>query len=107
LDKRRPKSEQPQQTLNGSFGKMDIQLNPEDAKRMTTVLVPGEIRVTPIAFTLSDSNSTSWRFEGSTSVPAGTYVMTAVLQVDQELSDWKGELTSGPVEVSILRQAAK
>ncbi len=52
LDKRRPKSEQPQQTLNGSYGKTDIQLNPDDAKRMTTVLASGETRVAHVAFTL-------------------------------------------------------
>lgn len=63
LDKRRPKSEQPQQTLNGSYGKTDIQLNPDDAKRMTTVLSPGETRVAHVAFTLRENESDrgNWR----------------------------------------------
>jgi len=107
LDKRRPKSEQPQQTLNGSFGKTDIQLNPDDARRMTTVLAPGETRVTQIAFTLRENKSSWWQLERSTLVRTGTYEVTAILKVDQELSEWKGELTSGPVEINLSQQVGK
>ena len=107
LDKRRSKSEQPQQTLNGSFGNTDIQLNPDDARRMTTVLAPGETRVTEIAFNLRENNSSWWQLERATLVPTGTYKMTAVLKVDQELSEWKGELTSGRVEVRFPQHMGK
>jgi hypothetical protein len=107
LDKRRPKSEQPQQTLNDSFGKTDIQLNPDDARRMTTVIAPGETRVTEIAFTLRENKSSWWQLERSAFVPTGTYEMTAVLKVDQELSEWKGELTSGRVEINLPQQVGK
>ena len=107
LDKRRPKSEQPQQTLNGSYGKTDIQLNPDDAKRMTTVLASGETRVAHVAFTLRKNESYSWQLEKSKSVPPGTYEVTAVLKVDQELSEWKGELTSGPIEVTFPQRVGK
>jgi hypothetical protein len=107
LDKRRSKSEQPQQTLNGSYGKTDIQLNPDDAKRMTTVLAPGETRVAHVAFTLRKNESYSWQLEKSESVPPGTYEVTAVLKVDQELSEWKGELTSGPIQVTFPQHVGK
>jgi hypothetical protein len=107
LDKRRPKSEQPQQTLNGSYGKTDIQLNPDDAKRMTTVLAPGETCVVHVAFTLRENESYSWQLEKSKSVPPGTFEVTAFLKVDQEMSEWKGELTSGPIEVTFPRQVSK
>ena len=106
LDKRRAKSEQPQQTLNGSFGKTDVQLNPDDAKRMTTVLAPGEIRTSHVGFTLGE-NQSSWQLKGSTFMPRGRYEMTAVLKVDQELSDWKGELTSEPVEINLRQPVAR
>ena len=107
LDKRRSKSEQPQQTLNDSFGKTDIQLNPDDARRMTTVLAPGETRVTQIAATLRENKSSWWQLERSTFVPTGTYEVTAVLNVDQELSEWTGELKSGPVEFNVPQQVRK
>lgn len=107
LDQRRLKSEQPQQTLNRSFGNADVQLSPADASRMTTVLLPGETRATQIAFSLSQNNSTRWQLDEATSAPPGTYEVTAVLTVAQELSKWKGELTSGPVEISVLQPAAK
>ena len=101
LDRRRPKSEQPQQTLNDSFGRTNIQLAPDTARRMTTVIAPGETRVTKIAFDLHEQKSSWWQVDGSTLVPTGTYEMTAVLKVDQELSEWKGELTSGRVEIQL------
>jgi hypothetical protein len=101
LDNRRPKSEQPQQTLNDSFGRTDIQLDPDTARRMTTVIAPGETRVTKIAFDLHDRKASWWQLEGSTRVPTGTYEMKAVLKVDQELSEWKGELASGRVEIQL------
>ena len=107
LDNRRPKSEQPQQTLNDSFGRTDIQLNPDTARRMTTALAPGETCVTKIAFTLHEKESSRWQLEGSTFVPKGTYDIFAVLKVDQELSEWKGELTSGQVEINLPQQVSK
>ncbi|MCH5372359.1 MAG: hypothetical protein JJ992_00155 [Planctomycetes bacterium] len=107
LDNRRPKSEQPQQTLNDSFGRTDIQLDPNTARRMTTVIAPGETRVTAIAFNLHEKKFSSWQLEGSASVPTGTYEMTAVLKVDQELSEWKGELSSGRVEIILPQQVGK
>ena len=111
LDKRRSKSEQPQQTLNDSYGKTDIQLSPDNAMQMTTVLAPGETRVTEIAFTLHENESSSWRLERPMprpkSLPTGPYEMTAILKVDQELSEWKGELTSGPLKVEVPQEAGR
>jgi acetyl esterase len=106
LDKRRPKSEQPQQTLNRSCDKTDIQLTPDDAKRMSTVLAPGETRISHVQFTPNDTAS-SWHLEKSATLPTGIFEVTAVLTVGQELSEWKGELTSAPLEVKIPQQAGK
>lgn len=107
LDKRRSKAEQPQQTLNNSFGKTDVQLSAEDANRMTTVLRPGETRATDVVFALGSSDSTAWQLQGATSPPAGAYEVTAILKVDQEFSEWKGELTSGPLVLELPPPAAK
>ena len=106
LDKRRPKSEGPQQTLGRSFGKTDIQLTPDDAKRMSTVLAPGETRITNVKFTPNDTASW-WELEKPATLPPGIYGVTAVLTVGQELSEWKGELTSAPLAVKIPQQAGK
>jgi hypothetical protein len=106
LDKRRPKSEQPQQTLNRSCGKTDIQLTPDDARRMSTVLAPGETRISHVQFTPNDTASW-WQLEKSAVLPAGIYEVTAVLTVEQELSEWQGELTSAPLEVKIPQTAGK
>ena len=104
LDKRRSKSEQPQQTLNDSFGHTDIQLSSDDAKRMTTVLAPGEIRLEQIEFSTSKSTFSWWQLEKPATVPAGTYAVTAVLNVDQEMSEWKGELRSSQLTVGIPKK---
>ena len=107
LDKRRAKSEQPQQTLNDSCGgKTDIQLSAEDAQNMTTVLAPGKTaRAEPVAFVPGKDSGCWWQLEKKPNiVPAGKYRVTAVLVVDQELSEWKGELTSGTLEAEIRPQ---
>jgi hypothetical protein len=104
LDKRRPKGQQPQETLDKSFGgKTDIQLSEEDAKRMTTVLAPGETgTVAEINFAPWEKPRSWWWFKNDTdTVTAGAYQVTAVLRVDHKLSDWKGEIRSGCIEVHI------
>lgn len=104
LDKRRRKGEQPQQTLNDSFGgKTDIQLSAEDAKRMTTVLPPGKTGpVTWIDFTPWKKPRSWWWFkEDADTLTPDAYQLTAVLTVDHELSEWKGSITSGSLEVDI------
>ena len=107
LDERRPIEEQPQETLNISLGgKTDVKLSAEDAQRMTTVLAPGETgRVAHIHCDLGNKSRSWWRLkEGSDAVAQGTYRLTAVLNVDHELSEWKGMLKSGCVEVEISPQ---
>lgn len=104
LDKRRPKGQQPQETLDKSFGgKADTQLSEEDAKRMTTVLAPGETGpVADINFAPWEKPRSWWWFKNDTdTVTAGAYQVTAILRVDHKLSDWKGEIRSGSIEVSI------
>lgn len=104
LDKRRPKGQQPQETLNASFGgTADIQLSEEDAKRMTTVLAPGETGpATNIHFEPWKKPRSWWWFKRDTdTVTAGTYRVTATFKVDQELSEWNGEVTSQALEVEI------
>lgn len=100
LDKRRPKSEQPQQTLDQSFGKTDVQLTPETAKRMSSSLTPGESRIVTVGFTPNAVGS-EWGPEKPGTLQPGTYDVTAVFTVDQEFSDWKGELRSAALQVSI------
>ncbi|MEI8122649.1 MAG: hypothetical protein WCI20_11390 [bacterium] len=110
LDKRRPKDKQPQATLNDSLGgKTDIQLSEEDAKRMTTVLAPGETGpVTGIYFEPWKKPRSWWWFKRDTdTVTAGTYRVTATFKVDQELSEWKGEVTSPALEVEIGQPAGQ
>ena len=102
LDKRRSDKEQPQETLNKSFGgKTDIQLKPEDAKRMTTVLAPGESGpMAQVSFTPGKKPRSWWYLkDDSATVPVGVYHITAVLKVDHELSEWKGVVKSGALEV--------
>ena len=104
LDKRQSKDTRPQETLNDSLGgKTDIQLSEEDAKRMTTVLAPGETgRVTDIYFEPWKKPRSWWWLKRDTdTVTAGTYRVTATFKVDQELSAWKGEVTSPALEVEI------
>lgn len=101
LDKRRPKSEEAQDTLKRTSGKTDIQLTPENAKRVSIVLAPGDTRVTRIQFTPGKNKKSAWKLEEPAALPAGTYRMTAVLTVDHELSEWKGELKSSPLSFEI------
>jgi hypothetical protein len=104
LDKRRTKDEQPQQTLNKSFGgKAVIQLSPEDAKQRTTVLAPGTTGpVADVEFAPWQQPRSWWwlKKEADTMTP-GTYQVTAVLNVDHELSEWKGTLRSGSLQVEV------
>lgn len=104
LDKRRPKGQQPQKTLNDSFGgKTDIQLSEEDAKRMTTVLAPGETgRVANIYFAPSERPRSWWGLKSEADiVKPGTYQVSALLTVDLEQSEWKGTVKSGSLQVEI------
>jgi len=108
LDKRRSKGKGPQETLNDSLGgKADIQLSEEDAKRMTTVLAPGETgRETDIHFEPWKKPWSWWWLKCHTdTVTAGTYRVTATFKVDQELSEWKGEVASPALEVEIGQPA--
>jgi hypothetical protein len=105
LDKRRKKGQQPQSTLNDSFGgKADIELSEEDAKRMTTVLAPSATgRVVRVQFAPNKTPRSWWWLKNeSDTLASGTYSVTAFLTVDQEQSDWKGTLKSGALEVQIV-----
>jgi hypothetical protein len=107
LDERRPIGEQPQETLNRNCGgKTDVKLSVENAQRMATVLSPGDTgRVAHIHFTPGNKPRSSWRLKGgSDTVAPGTYRLTAVLHIDHELSEWRGMVRSGCLEVEISPQ---
>ena len=105
LDTRRKKGEQPQQSLNKSFGgTTDIQLSKEDATRRTTSLEPGATgEVAYVEFTPNKKPRSWWWLKNeSDTLASGTYSMTAFLTVDQEQSEWKGTLKSGALGVEIV-----
>lgn len=104
LDTRRKKGDQPQETLNGSFGgKTDIRLSEADANRMTTVLEPGATgQVVRVDFTPEKKpRSWWWPEDESARLAPGSYQVAAFLNVDQEQSPWKGVVKSGALEVRI------
>ncbi len=105
LDTRRKKGEQPQNTLNESFGgKTDIKLSEGDAKRMTTVLAPGATgEVVYVAFAPNKKPRSWWWLKNEAdTLASGAYSVTAFFTVDQEQSEWKGTLKSGGLEVEIV-----
>lgn len=104
LDKRRKKSEGPQETLNRSYGNSDVQLSDEDAKHMTTVFAPGKTKVTEFELSPNDPHSW-WEAEKPVTFKPGAYELTAVFTVDNASSEWKGEVSSAPVEIQIPQPA--
>ena len=79
-------------------------LNADDVKYFTTVLEPGEAPSLhyPVSYTPGEAKETSWqRAGGSNLIPEGKYEVKAVLGVDRKESAWKGEVTSGSLEVEI------
>ena len=64
-------------------------------------LWPEWVKVNP-----KTENNTQWRLaKGSNRIPPGKYCVTAVLIVDQKVSEWKGKLTSGNLDIEILAPA--
>jgi hypothetical protein len=110
LDKRRPESESWQETLCRSApGPEDIQLDANEGKDRQVELAAGDA-VWPewVKVSLGKESKTPWRLtERSNTVPVGKYRVTAVLTVDQQVSEWKGTLTSGSLDVEMRSQATK
>lgn len=110
LDKRRPESESWQETLCRSVpGAEDIQLDAEEGKDRQVELAAGDA-VWPewVKVSLGEESKTPWQLtEKSSAVPAGKYRVTAVLIVDQQVSEWKGTLTSGTLDVEMRSQATE
>ena len=79
------------------------QLDADDVEYFATVLAPGELGIPyPAEYTPGKDRATSWqRTGGSNLVPAGKYRVKAVFVSDRKQSQWKGELTSGSLEVEI------
>lgn len=79
------------------------QLDADDVEYFATVLAPGELGIPyPAEYTPGKDRATSWqRTGGSNLVPAGKYRVKAVFVSDRKESQWKGELTSGSLEVEI------
>ena len=105
LDKRRPESESWQETLCKSApGGENLQLDAKEASDRQIELAVGDavwpewVRVSP-----AKESNTPWRLtEESSRIAPGKYRVTAVLIVDQEVSEWKGKLTSGTLDVEML-----
>jgi len=77
-------------------------LDADDVKYFTTVLAPGEAMSYPVTYTPGEGRETSWqRTGGSNLVLEGKYQLKAGLVVDRKESEWKGEVTSGSLEVEI------
>lgn len=110
LDKRRPESESWQETLCKSVpGAEDIQLDAEKGKDRQIEVAAGDA-VWPewVKVSLGKESKTPWRLtEKSSTVPVGKYRVTAVLIVDQQVSEWKGTLTSGVLDVEMRSQATE
>lgn len=109
LDKRRPKSESWQETLcKSDGGETEVQLDNEDADDFSVVLAASESRWDYVTYTPGKDSKSVWRLtDESKSVQAGNYQVAAVLIIDQKRSDWKGKLTSGPLQVEIRPQDKK
>lgn len=105
LDKRRPKGEGWQETLCKSKpGKPDFDLTAEDAEYLSTKLAPGATaHVHRVVVVLGKDSRSVWRVDGADAGAElkGKYQVTAVLMVDQKRSEWKGEVKSGPLSVTI------
>ena len=108
LDKRARESESSEETRgkNISEGK-DLELIAKRANARQITLAAGDalwpewVKVNP-----ATENNTQWRLaKGSSRIPAGKYCVTAVLIVDQKVSEWRGKLTSGNLEIEILAPA--
>ena len=102
LDRRRPESESWQKTLCRSVpGSEDIQLDAEEGKDRQIELAAGDA-VWPewVKVRLGRASKAPWRLAEISTVPVGKYHVTAVLTVDQQVSEWKGTLTSGALEVA-------
>ena len=110
LDKRRDKSEGWQATVaKGDPSGKDLQLDAEKVESLATVLSPGEtLAPCSVTYTPGDHSNSAWLQTGnSNGVPAGKYKLKAVFVVDQKVSKWKGELTSGSLDVEIGQVTAK
>jgi hypothetical protein len=110
LDKRRPKSEGWQETLSkGSGGDEDLQLDAKKVESWTTLLAPGQtLRACQVEYAPGDASDSVWQLTGKSNlVPQGKYQLTAVFTVNQKVSQWKGELTSGSLEVEIRPSGKK
>jgi hypothetical protein len=80
------------------------QLDAGDVEYFTTVLDPGEALEFPypVEYAPGRDRATSWRRTGGSNlVPEGKYQLKAVFAVDRKESQWKGEITSGFLEVEI------
>ena len=80
-----------------------IEFGPEDAEYLTTILEPSETTPgEPVEIAWGKDTKARWALANETkALPAGKYKVTAVFTVDQKLSEWKGEVRSGTLEVSI------
>ena len=78
-------------------------LDDDDVEYLATVLAPGELGFAyPVEYSPGKARDTSWqRAGGSNLVPEGKYQLKAVFAVDRKASQWKGEVTSGSLEVEI------
>jgi hypothetical protein len=104
LDKRRPKSEGWQETLfKASGGGEDLQWDAKEVESWTTLLAPGQtLRAYLVDYTPGEDSDSVWQQTGKSNlVPEGKYQLQAVFTVNQKVSPWKGELTSGALEVEI------
>jgi hypothetical protein len=103
LDVRRKPGEQPQRTLNESFGSTDVQLSAEDARRMSKVIVPGKEwrRQVEMYLVQRPDRSSFWQLEKGKTLPAGAYAVRATLTASNPQSEWKGEIASGELTVEI------
>jgi len=79
-------------------------LNAGDVRYFATVIEPGKAMhfPYPVEFIPGESRETSWRRAGESNlIPEGKYQLKAGLVVDRKESEWKGEVTSGSLEVEI------
>ena len=78
-------------------------LDEDDLDYFTTELASGDALRFPyhLEFTPGEDRSSTWQRVGKSNiVPEGKYQLKAVFAVDQTFSQWKGELTSGSLEVN-------
>ena len=110
LDKRRPESESWQNTLCRSFpGAEDMQLDAEKGKDRQIELAAGDAAWPEwVKVSLGNESQTPWRLtEKPSTKPVGKYRVTAILIVDQQVSEWKGTLSSGALDVEMRSQTTK